>query len=437
MSWKDIYQSRIMTAEQALRKIPDNCRMFLGHAMSEPTYLVDTMCDHKEWFTNVEICHMGSSGKHRYCTEEGMEGHLRHNSFFVSAPSRQAVLEGRADYTPAFFHDVPRLFEGPVPVDVLMLTVTPPDENGRVNLGMSCDYTLAALKNAKLVIAQVNSYWPWTLGDTSVDVREIDCFVLHDDPIPELYPAPLTDVELGIGRNCAKLVEDGDTLQLGIGSIPDAVCASLMDKKDLGIHTELMCDGVMDLVEAGVVTNKNKPIDKGVCTTAFMMGTRKFYDWVDHNPIVNMKPVNYTNDPFRIASFDHIVSINSAVQVDFQGQVCSESIGLMQISSVGGQVDFVRGACEARHGKAIIAMPSTVKGKISKIVPILDEGAAVTTSRNDVDYVVTEYGIASLRGKTLRQRSKALIGIAHPDFRQELIKEFEKRYNCKYEDVRL
>ncbi len=433
MNWKSIYESRTMTAEEALRKVPANCRMFLGHAMSEPAYLVDYMCDHKEWFTNVEICHMGSSGKHRYCIEEGMEGHLRHNSFFASVPSRKAILEGRADYTPAFFHEIPRLFDELVPVDVLMLTVTPPDENGKVSLGCSCDYTKPALEHAKLVIAQVNDQWPWTGGDALVDVSQIDCFVEYSQPIPELKPAPLTDVEINIGKNCAKLIEDGDTLQLGIGSIPDAVCASLRDKKDLGIHTELMCDGVMDLVEAGVINNSKKPIDKGVCTTAFMMGTRKFYDWVDHNPIVNMRTVDYTNNPVTIAQMDHIVSINSAVQVDFQGQVCSESIGLMQISSVGGQVDFVRGAAMAKHGKAIIAMPSTVKGKISKIVPILDEGAAVTTSRNDVDYIVTEYGIAHLKGKTLKQRSKALIQIAHPDFRPQLIEAYEQRYHCKYE----
>ena len=432
MSWKDIYESRIMTAEEALRKVPDNCRMFLAHAMSEPTYLVEYMCDHKEWFHNVEICHMGSSGKHRYCTEDGMEGHLRHNSFFVSGLSRRAVVEGRADYTPAFFHEVPKLFENAVPVDVLMLTVTPPDENGKVSLGMSCDYTKAALKHAKLVIAQVNEKWPYTGGAALVDVSEINCFVIHKEDIPELKPAPLTDVEINIGKNCAKLVEDGDTLQLGIGSIPDAVCAFLTGKKDLGIHTELMCDGVMNLIKAGVVTNAKKTLDKGVCTAAFMMGTKEFYDWADHNPLINMQPVDYTNHPFVIAQLDHIVSINSAVQVDFQGQVCSESIGLMQISSVGGQVDFVRGAAMARHGKAIIAMPSTVKGKISKIVPVLDEGAAVTTSRNDVDYIVTEYGIAHLKGKTLKQRSKALIEISHPKFKPQLIKAFEERYHCSY-----
>lgn len=284
-------------------------------------------------------------------------------------------------------------------------------------------------------IAQVNDQLPYTVSDSArVDVSEFTYFVLHNEPIPELAPAPLTEVELGIGRNCASLVEDGDTLQLGIGSIPDAVCASLVDKKDLGIHTELMCDGVMDLINAGVVNNSKKTFDKGVATTAFIMGTRKMYDFVDHNPVINMQPVDYTNDPIRISQLDHIVSINSAVQVDFTGQVCSESIGPMQISAIGGQLDFVRGANMAKHGKAIIAMPSTVKGKISKIVPELDPGAIVTTQRCDADYIVTEYGIARLKGKSCRARAKALIQIAHPDFKPELIEAYEKRFGCKFDE---
>ena len=348
--------------------------------------------------------------------------------------SQGLVFEGRADYTPAFFHELPRLIrEKIVPVDVVMLTVTPPDENGNISIGLSCDYTKGCIENAKLVIAQVNDQWPFTLGGAVIDVSQIDCFVLHNAPVPELKPGPLTDIEIGIGRNCASLIQDGDTLQLGIGSIPDAVCAFLKEKKDLGIHTELMCDGVMDLIKAGVITNSKKEIDKGVCTTAFIMGTRAMYDFVDHNPMINMQPVDYTNHPVTIAKLDHIVSINSAVQVDLQGQVCSESIGLKQISAVGGQVDFVRGAAMSKYGKAIIAMPSTVKGKVSKIVPVLDEGAAVTTSRNDVEYVVTEYGIAYLKGKTLKQRAEALIKIAHPQFRQELIDAYEKRYHCTYD----
>lgn len=414
MSWREIYESRIVTAEEALKQIPDNSTMFLAHSMGEPTYLVECMCDHKDWFTNLTVCHMGSSGKHRYCTEEGMEGHIRHNSFFASGLSRKAIMEGRADFTPAHFHEIPGLMsEGLVPIDVLMLYVTPPDENGKVSIGLSCDYTRGAITNAKLVIAQVNDQLPYTVSDSArVDVSEFTYFVLHNEPIPELAPAPLTEVELGIGRNCA----------------------SLVDKKDLGIHTELMCDGVMDLINAGVVNNSKKTFDKGVATTAFIMGTRKMYDFVDHNPVINMQPVDYTNDPIRISQLDHIVSINSAVQVDFTGQVCSESIGPMQISAIGGQLDFVRGANMAKHGKAIIAMPSTVKGKISKIVPELDPGAIVTTQRCDADYIVTEYGIARLKGKSCRARAKALIQIAHPDFKPELIEAYEKRFGCKFDE---
>jgi 4-hydroxybutyrate CoA-transferase len=433
MGWQEFYKSRIMTAEEALKKIEPGNRVFLGHAMSEPAYLVDCMCDNKEWFTDIEVCHMGSNGKYRYCSEPGMTGHIRHNSFFVSPLSRKAVMEGRADYTPCFFHELPRLIkDGRLPVDVLMCTVTPPDKNGKVSLGLSCDYTLACVKNAKLVIAQVNNQWPFTFGSSVLDVTDFDCFVLHDEPVPELIPSSLTEVESRIGRNCADLVNDGDTIQLGIGSIPDAVCASLTQKHDLGVHTELMCDGVMNLIKAGVINNSKKEIDAGVSTTTFVMGTKKMYDFVDRNPLINMQPVSYTNDPVIISKLGHIVSINSAVQIDFQGQICAESIGLMQISSVGGQVDFVRGAAMSEHGKAIIAMPASVNGKISKIVPLLDTGAAVTTSRNDADYVVTEYGTASLKGKTLKQRSRALIEIAHPKFQPELKEAYEQRYHCTY-----
>lgn len=436
MSWKEIYESKIVTAEEALKMIEPNMTMFLAHSMGEPTYLVELMCDHKDWFTNLVVCHMGSSGKHRYCTEEGMEGHIRHNSFFASGLSRKAIMTGYADFTPAHFHEIPGMMaDGTIPIDAVMLYCTPPDETGKVSIGMSCDYTRAAITNSRLVIGQVNDQLPYTVSESArVDVSEFTCFVEHSEPIPELLPAPLTEVELNIGKNCAALVEDGDTLQLGIGSIPDAVCASLVDKKNLGVHTELMCDGVMDLMNAGVITNTEKPFDKGVATTAFIMGTKKMYDFVDHNPQINMQPVDYTNDPIRIAQLDHIVSINSAVQIDFTGQICAESIGPMQISAIGGQMDFVTGASLAKHGKAIIAMPSTVKGKLSKIVPELDPGAVVTTQRCYADYVVTEYGAVRLKGKTNRARAAALISIAHPDFRPELIEAFEKKFGCKYED---
>ena len=328
---------------------------------------------------------------------------------------------------------LPKLFKTTMPVDVALIQVTPPDEHGYCSLGVSVDYTKPAAEAAKTVIAQVNDRMPRTMGESFIHVTEIDCFVEHSAPIIELGAPKIGDVERAIGENCASLISDGDTLQLGIGAIPDAVLLFLKDKKDLGIHSEMFSDGVVELVEAGVVTNKKKTFHPGKMVVTFLMGSKKLYDFVNNNPTVEMYPVDYVNDPVVIMKNDNIVSINSCVQADLMGQVCSESIGLTQISGVGGQVDFVRGAMMAKNGKSIIAMPSTAgKGKFSKIVPLLDEGAAVTTSRNDVDYIVTEYGIAALRGKTLRERAKALIQIAHPDFREGLALEYEKRFKVAY-----
>lgn len=433
MDWETLYKQRTTSAEEALKHISNGSRVVSGHAAGEPSYLLTVMSEHKEWYQDVEICHMVSLGKNEYC-QKGMEGHFRHNALFVGANTKQAVSEGRGDYTPCFFYEVPRLFETEIPVDVALIMVTPPDQHGKVSLGVSVDYTRAAAKNAKIVIAQVNDQMPYTYGDSQMDVSEIDYFVEHSAPLPELKPAVLGDVEKAIGANCASLIHDGDTLQLGIGAIPDAVLLSLKGKKDLGIHSEMFSDGVVELVEAGVITNKKKELLPGKMVANFLMGSKRLYDFVDHNENVAMYPADFTNDPVVVAKNDHIVCINSSVQIDLMGQACSESIGLKQISGTGGQVDFIRGASMAKNGIAILAMPSTAaKGKISKIVPLLDEGAAVTTSRNDIDYVVTEYGIAHLKGKTLKNRAKALIKIAHPDFRADLIQAFKKRFHCPYE----
>lgn len=434
MNWKELYQERLTSAEEALKHIPDGGRVVTGHTVGEPAYLMTVMAENKEWFHDVEVCHMVSLGKDEYC-QEGMEGHFRHNALFVGANTKKAVNDGRGDYTPCFFYEIPRLFESELPVDVALIMVTPPDENGKVSLGVSIDYTKGAAKNAKIVIAQVNDQMPYTYGDSFMDVSEIDYFVEHSAPLPELKPAVLGDVEKAIGANCASLIKDGDTLQLGIGAIPDAVLLCLKDKKNLGIHSEMFSDGVVELVEAGVVNGSAKQLLPGKMVANFLMGTKRLYDFVDHNQDVAMYPADYTNDPVVVAKNDHIICINSCVQVDLMGQACSESVGLKQISGVGGQVDFVRGASMAPHGISILAFPSTAAhGKISKIVPFLDEGAAVTTSRNDIDYVITEYGIAPLKGKTLRQRAKLLISVAHPDFRPGLIEEFEKRFHCTYEE---
>ena len=337
------------------------------------------------------------------------------------------------DFTPVYFSEIPGLLREDLRPNVTLLQCSPPDAHGYVSLGVSVDYTKPAAEASDLVIAQVNQNMPRTLGDSFLHVTQIGCLGEADTPVIELAPPKIGDVERAIGENVASLVRDGDTLQLGIGAIPDAVLLFLKEKNDLGIHTEMFSDGVVELVEAGVITNKAKTLHRGQSVATFLMGTRRLYDYVNNNPAVAMYPVDYVNDPYVIGQNDNLVSINSCVQVDIMGQVVSTSAGLRQISGVGGQVDFVRGANLSKGGRAIMAMPSTTgKGKISKIVPFLDQGSAVTTTRNEVNYVITEYGIAKLKGKSLRQRAEALIRIAHPDFRDELTAEFRRRYPRDY-----
>jgi len=433
MDWKTLYRNRVISADKALDEVKSNSRIVFGHAAGEPRHLVETLISKKEQYSNVEIVHMVSLGSADYA-KPGMENHFRHNALFVGGGTRKAVEEGRADFTPCFFHEVPKFFEdGSLPVDVSLIQVTPPDENGDVSLGVSVDYTIGAARNAKKIIAQVNSMMPRTGGESKLHVSEIDYFVEYDEPIFELKPPAIGEVERAIGENCARLINDGDTLQLGIGAIPDAVLLFLKDKKDLGIHSEMISDGVLELVKEGVITNQCKSIHKGKIVVTFLMGTQKLYDYVDNNPDVELYPVDYVNNPVTVMKNDNIVAINSCVQIDLMGQVASESVGLKQISGTGGQVDFVRGVSMARGGRAIMAMPSTAaKGTVSKIVPFLDEGAAITTLRTDVDYVVTEYGIASLKGKNLRERARQLISITHPNFRDELIEIFKERFKAEY-----
>lgn len=433
MDWKKIYEERKTTAEEAIKRIHSGDRIVLGHAVSIPLVITDTLVEHKDDYKNVEIMQMVPMGNARFA-EDDMQGHFRLNALFLGGLTKTAVKEGKADYTPCNFHEVPGLFDEILPIDVAVIQVSPPDEHGYVTCGLSVDYTLPAAKKAKCVIAQVNELMPRTHGDTALHVSEIDVFVEAKHPVLELQPPKIGPVEKAIGENCAKLVRDGDTLQLGIGAIPDAVLLFLKDKKNLGIHSEMISDGVIELIERGVITNEKKTLHPGKSVVTFLMGTQRLYDYVNDNPSVAMYPVDYVNNPYIIGKNDNLVSINSCVQIDLLGQVCSESVGLTQISGIGGQVDFVRGAKLSKGGRSIIAIASTAaKGKISKIVPILDKGAAVTTSRTEVDYVVTEYGIAQLRGKTLRERARALISVAHPDFRAGLIEEFEERFHCAYE----
>ena len=431
MNWKEDYKNKLKTAEEAVKLIKSGDRVVFSHACGEPQALVKAMVNNAKEYNKVEIVHMVAMGKAEYCNPD-MKDHFVHNSLFVGGSTKRAVNEGQGDFTPTFFFEVPKLFKKTLPVDVALVQVTPPDEHGYISLGISVDYTKPACDSAKIVIAQVNKYMPRTMGDSFLHVSEIDYFVERDEPLVELLKPKIGDVEREIGKYCSSLIQDGDTLQLGIGAIPDAVLSFLGHKKDLGIHSEMFADGVVELVKKGVITNKCKKLNKNKMVAAFLMGTRELYDFVDNNPQVLMMPVDYVNNPVVVMQEDNIVSINSCVQVDLMGQVVSEAVGKIQISGVGGQVDFVRGASMAKNGRSIIAMPSTVKGKASKIVAKLDDYAAVTTSRNDVDYIVTEYGIAHLKGETLRNRSKNLIKIAHPDFRDELIKFHNEKFNDNF-----
>ena len=433
MNLQEIYKSKVITAEQAAGKIVSGNRVATGHACAEPVTLIEAMLKNKDSYQDVEIVHMVPMGKDEY-TKPEMESHFKHNALFAGASTREAIASGRADFTPCFFSKIPELFKNNyLPVDVALIQVSSPDEHGCCSFGLSVDYTKAAAECAKMVIAEVNKEMPRTMGDSFINVSDIDYIVESNHPLIELTSPKIGDVERAIGENCASLVEDGSTLQLGIGAIPDAVLLFLKGKKDLGIHSEMISDGVVELVEAGVITGKAKSLHEGKIVVTFLMGSKRLYDFVDNNPMVEMYSVDYVNDPYIIAKNNKMVCVNSAIQVDLMGQVNAEMIGETQFSGTGGQVDFVRGASMAKDGKSIIAMPSTAcKGKVSRIKPNLDEGAAVTTLRNDVQYIVTEYGIAELKGKTLKNRAKALINIAHPDFRNELIQEFEKRFKCKF-----
>jgi acyl-CoA hydrolase len=369
----------------------------------------------------VEIVHMHANGPAPHVAPD-MVGHLRHRALFIGANTRQAVNEGRADFVPVFLSDIPQLFSsGVLRLDVALIQVSPPDAHGYCSLGTSVDCAMAAVEAAATVIAQVNPRVPRTLGDSFVHVRQIDLLVEIDEPLCIEEPPTISETERQIGAHVASLVEDGATLQLGIGGIPNAALAAMADKRDLGVHTEMFSDGLVDLVEAGVVTGAAKEIHPGKIVTTFIMGSQRLYDWVDDNPMVEMHPVDYTNDTAIIRRNTRMTAINSAIEVDLTGQVCADSIGTRLFSGVGGQMDFMRGAALSPGGKAIIALPSTARsGSVSRIVPTLAEGAGVTTTRAHVQYIVTEYGVAYLHGKSIRERAQALIDIAHPGFRDEL-----------------
>ncbi len=437
-NWKEIYASRLCTAEEAVQSIKSGDSVIFGHCISEPTGLIDAMVANADAYRNVAISHMVSLGKGEY-TKPEYKDNFTFKGIFCGAGTRKCVADGHGDFIPVYFSDVPVwMRNGLLNFDVCMVMLSPPDERGYCNLGVESGYTYQAIKSAKTVIAQINENVPVAYGDTFVHVSELDKIVEMNMPLFEQAPPKIGEVEKAIGKYCASLIEDGSTLQLGIGAIPDAVLAELKDRKHLGIHSEMIADGVIDLVEAGVIDCSEKTLHNGKMIVTFLMGTKRLYDFAHKNPMLELKPVDYVNNPAVIAKNNKMVSINSALQVDFMGQVVACTIGKKQFSGVGGQVDFVRGAAMAEDGKgvSIIAMPSITTKKdgtvISKITPYIDEGAAVTTNRYDVDYIVTEYGIARMKGKTLKERARALIEIAHPSVREELAKEFEARFNTAY-----
>ena len=426
--WERIYHQRMTTAEEAVQAIRSGQRVFLTGNCSVPQTVLKALVQRARAgeVEDVEIVQVLTVGDAEYVSPE-LEGRLRVNTLFISANVRQAVHEGRADFTPVFLSEVPGLFRKELPLDVALIHVSPPDEHGFCSFGVEVGITKPAAEAARVIIAEVNDKMPRTLGDSFIHVSKIDHFVPVSYNLPELPQGQPGEVQMRIAQHIADLIPDGATLQLGIGGIPDAVLYYLKDKRDLGIHTELFSDGVVELVEQGVITNERKTLHRGKIIAGFVLGTQRLYDFVDNNAMVEFHPTDYVNDPFVIAQNDNMVAINSAIEVDLTGQVCADSIGPKFYSGVGGQVDFIRGAARSKGGKPIIALPSTAKGgTISRIVATLKPGAGVTTTRNDVHYVVTEYGVAYLHGKTIRQRAEALIAIAHPDFRADLRREAAK-----------
>ncbi len=431
MSWQDEYKKKLTTAEIAVRAIKPGNRVVFGHNCGEPQHLVKTLVAHTEEYSNVEIAHMIPMGPSEYCLPESA-GHFIHNSFFIGANTRDAVNCGRAKFTPCFFKDIPRVLREELPVDVMLCQLSPPDDTGFCSFGISVDYTKPVAESAKIIIAQINRNMPYTRGNTLIHVSKLDYIVEYDEPLityrsnKQENPDFLAGMHK-LGNYCADLIGDGACLQLGIGEIPDAVLSFLADKKDLGIHTEMFSDGVVNLIRKGIVNGSRKQIDKNKVVATFIMGSRKLYDFVDENPCISMYPIEYTNDPYIIGKNDNVVAINSCLQIDLLGQVTSETLGTLQYSGVGGQVDFIRGAARSKNGKSILAVASTAgNGKYSRIVPALEKGTAVTTSRNEVHYIVTEYGVANLRGKSVKERALALISIAHPDFRASLMRYCKK-----------
>lgn len=418
-----------ISAAEAVKAVKSGDRVFLHGSAATPVHIIKALQHRYEELKNVELVSITTLGDVNFNDEKYRESFF-FNSLFVSANSRAVANSQFGDYVPVFLSEIPILFnENYLPIDVAIIHVSVPDKHGYCSLGTSVDIARAAIENAKYVIAQVNPFMPRTHGDGFIHVNKINALVWQKAELPEVdYSAKASDVVVQIGKNVASLIEDGSTLQLGIGSIPDQVLKNLVNHKNLGLHTEMLSDGVIPLIESGVIDNSMKKLNRGKNVTSFMVGTRKLYDFVDDNTSVRVMNINYVNDTSVIRQNPKVIAINSAIEIDLTGQVCADSIGTYQFSGIGGQMDFIRGASLSQGGKPIIALPSTTNKGISRIVPFLKEGAGVVTTRGHVQWVVTEYGIVNLYGKSLKQRGRALIEIAHPDHREALEKAFDGRY---------
>jgi acyl-CoA hydrolase len=436
--WKERFKDRIGTAAAAMKLIRPGNSIFIGTGCAQPQHLVEALVAYSDHIYDAHIIHLLTMGSAPYADRKFRE-RFKTNSLFVADNVRHALEEGVGDYTPIFLSDIPEEFEsGRLPIDVALVSVTPPDSNGLCSLGISVDIVKSATANAKFVVAQVNSNMPRTFGDSFIHINQIDMLVPCDEPVIEV-PVHETDETLRqIGENIARLVEDGSTIECGIGRIPQALAEFLKDKKDLGVHTEMFSDWIIELVECGAITCAKKTVNRGKVVASFAMGSRRLYDFIDNNPFFEFYPTEYVNDPYIISQHDKMVAINVGLEIDLTGQVCSDSLGYRFYSGIGGQVDFVRGAARSRGGKAVIAMPSTAKdGTVSRIVPHLAEGAGVVTTRGDVHYVVTEFGIAYLHGKTIRERCLSLINIAHPKFRNELMQAAKAQNYLQKDQIEL
>jgi 4-hydroxybutyrate CoA-transferase len=423
-----LYADKLRNAAEAVRFIKSGMHVYLGGGTGVPQALERAMVHRADELENVEVIHVLTFAGGEYLAPEYAKS-FRHKALFIGGNSRQAVNEGRADYIPIFLSEVPQLFRnGSIPLDVAMIQVSPPDEHGFCSYGVEVGVTKPAAQAAKMVIAEINSQMPRVLGDSFIHLSEIDYVVEVSYPLPEINPRAITTEQRKIGQFIAEMIPNEATLQLGIGAIPNAVLHELDGKHDLGIHTELFSDGVVELVKKGVITNRAKTLHPGKIVAGFVLGSQDLYDFVDDNPMIELHPTDYVNDPFVIAQNKKMIAINSAIEVDLSGQVCADSIGGCLYSGIGGQLDFIRGAARSEGGKPIIALPSTTKNGVSRIVPRLKDGAGVVTSRGDIHYVVSEFGVASLHGKSVRERARELIRIAHPDFRNELSKFAQQ--NC-------